>query len=1068
VTLRPSALIADLIRVSQELLLEEKWLLAPTLRAGAQWLDQVALSGQPAVNFRVKTLKSLALELAAPELAAAKLTPLNERGAALLVLRILEELRPELGYLAGVEPSLRTARTVLRSIQGLRLAGLAPADLAAASFEAASKGEDVRRILEAYGRETRRLRLADASTILDLAAKRLGREPGALPAGARVLLPPRFMARGLEKNLVEAIPASRRIQLAGDEPAGPPGGLEGRVDIFHAVGEVNEVREALRRIHERGLPFDQVEILHTDAATYVPLLYEVTLGIAAGAGLGAPEEEITEGRAAKSTSLPPVEAPITIAEGLPCRYFRPGRALAAWVAWIRGGFPQSTLVPAIREGLFEGDVPEQRLASALRSVAIGSGRSRYLENIDKRIRSLERIARGEGGEALRDAWDEVDVSGAVDDRDALPDVKGDASKSLAELRAMRETVADLIASAPRDGAEAGEVLCAAGKLVATKARVASEADGYARKKLVEEIEDMARWIETAGAGVAGAARLDVWDWLAKLPAEASVLGSGPRPGRLHAAHWRSGGHSGRPLTFLIGLDDTRFPASGGQDPLLLDAERNKISAELPTAASRSDRESLELASVLAGLRGEVVLGFSSRSLADNAETFPSPFVLASHRARSGRSGDDLSDLLRALGPPASFAPASAAAALDETEWWLWRFCGPDVIENAEELVALRFPHLARGRRAGLERASEVFTEFDGRVPAAGKALDPTSREARALSASQLETAGECCRKYFFKYALGLEKPADLAPDPDVWLDPLQRGKLLHVVFEEFVAGLVRSGEPPRRDAHAERLQKILDRRVEAWREILPPPNEISFRREVRELKQIVSIFLTEEEAYARDVNAAPVYLEASLGLPSRRPGTDIDTPEPLTFMTPEGEIRVRGRVDRIDRLGPAGKDAAGAPPTFAIWDYKTGSQRKYASAGVLGSGLVLQPALYAAIVQKRLRNVVSPAARVASFGFFFTSARELGVRRSWTAEELEKSRAAVGRLCGLIRSGAFLATTQTEERCRFCDYKKVCGDVSEAGKQSGRKIANDAEPLLAPMRKQSPETGRSSAAEDDG
>jgi hypothetical protein len=43
--------------------------------------------------------------------------------------------------------------------------------------------------------------------------------------------------------------------------------------------------------------------------------------------------------------------------------------------------------------------------------------------------------------------------------------------------------------------------------------------------------------------------LDAWDWLAALPANATILGSGPQPGRLHVAHVLSGGHSGRSHTF---------------------------------------------------------------------------------------------------------------------------------------------------------------------------------------------------------------------------------------------------------------------------------------------------------------------------------------------------------------------------------------------------------------------------------------------------------------------------------------------------------------------------------------
>src|SRR4029078_4257300 len=82
--------------------------------------------------------------------------------------------------------------------------------------------------------------------------------------------------------------------------------------------------------------------------------------------------------------------------------------------------------------------------------------------------------------------------------------------------------------------------------------------------------------------------IDVWDWLAALPGESRVLGSGPRPGCLHVDSIYSGGVSGRGHTFILGLDDSRFPGAGLQDPLLLDSERRQVSPQLMTAAAPLD------------------------------------------------------------------------------------------------------------------------------------------------------------------------------------------------------------------------------------------------------------------------------------------------------------------------------------------------------------------------------------------------------------------------------------------------------------------------------------------------
>ena len=48
---------------------QEKWLIAPSLRVGHQWLDQVVRAGTPIVNAHVLTVQSLAIQVIGPRLA---------------------------------------------------------------------------------------------------------------------------------------------------------------------------------------------------------------------------------------------------------------------------------------------------------------------------------------------------------------------------------------------------------------------------------------------------------------------------------------------------------------------------------------------------------------------------------------------------------------------------------------------------------------------------------------------------------------------------------------------------------------------------------------------------------------------------------------------------------------------------------------------------------------------------------------------------------------------------------------------------------------------------------------
>ena len=63
----PNKFIQNLAASCSEHLLAEKWLIAPNRRVGNQWVEQVARMGQPAVNLRVTTFRSLVLELSGTE-----------------------------------------------------------------------------------------------------------------------------------------------------------------------------------------------------------------------------------------------------------------------------------------------------------------------------------------------------------------------------------------------------------------------------------------------------------------------------------------------------------------------------------------------------------------------------------------------------------------------------------------------------------------------------------------------------------------------------------------------------------------------------------------------------------------------------------------------------------------------------------------------------------------------------------------------------------------------------------------------------------------------------------------
>jgi ATP-dependent helicase/nuclease subunit B len=1021
-------------RLCQEHLLDEKWLVAPSRRVGYQWLDAVTRTGQAAVNVRVQTLKALALFLAGSAMAQTGAKLLSARAGTILVGQVWNRRRRE-GYLFSMPTSKSLCRTLYGTLTDLRLAAVEPGDFRPEHLEVAAKGRELASLLQQYKEELKARKLVDYADVLRMAAQSLGElKPGAeLPL---VLLPADLDLTLLEQRLIERVSKDRLLVLPVDEPGKPPeqtkdvgllGWLlspadapapagDGTAAVFHAIGEVNEVREVVRRCLATGTPLDDVELLYADSQAYLPLIYELARRLEA--------DPVTPGSPGQTEATQPAGLSVTFAEGIPVRYSRPGRALAAWLQWIGEDYPQNILVRMLQDGLLElpeaaeGEFGFARLAGMLRAVPIGFGRDRYLARLDEQIAALEHQAK-------------TDLA-ADEDGESDPDKPARTARRLAGMRVLRELTGRLLGICPPTDAKPAEILKAATALLETLARSVSELDTLARQRLQQDIAEMATLFEEEG----DYSGMDPWEYLSSLPEGLRVGGSGPRPGCLHCAHVLSGGHSGRMNTFIIGLDDQRFPGAGLQDPILLDGERRDLSDELPTSARDLHRRVANLAGLLARLRGRVTLSYASRDLIEDREAFASPALLAAFRILSGNRHGDQTDLARWLAPPASFVPETDTAAIDAAEWWLWCTCGSQGMEDASQVVAEEFPHLGRGMLAARKRASQEFTEYDGRVDGIVPEQDPTTVNGPALSPSALETIGRCPLAYFFKYVLRVEPPEEIEIDPKQWLDSAQFGALLHEVFCIFMRELVSAGAlPPRYDRDRPRLDQILAAQIEEYKRQAPPPNERAFRRQRHELQQAIHIFLTEEERYCRD--HWPAYMEVSIGLPASENGTALDSTEPVELPLGNGQVmRIRGRIDRIDRV--AGPEVS----TFALWDYKTGSPWRYRQKQPFWQGRVLQHAIYLHLAANRLRQL-DPAATIAQVGYFFPGHRGRGERIAYAPQELDAGLGILQRLCSVVGRGTFLATDNCEHDCTYCDYRQVCGDLDGLSQTSRLKLQGD-------------------------
>ena len=600
-------------------LLAEKWLLAPQLRIAGQWKDRLNLAGCNTVNLHPKTLSTIAVSLVSDSLSKRQLQLASQPTAEMILRSVLVHLLAEakLGYFAQLQSIDGLSNSISRSLRDLRLANVQPSAIDDKAFESSAKGTDLRLIYQAYVRKLEQQNMVDYALCIQMAIA--GIEDGSikLPADLLILMPEKSPLSRAEQCLLERLAANRML-LHPDrfDPNAPAESLADRMnssdakfEYFAGIGEVNEIRGVFQRIlslHDGGpVRLDDTEILHTDYRQYVPLVLEQLTSWLAGQQQG------------NRTSPDLDSLPVTFAEGIACIYSRPGRALRGWLRWTQHQFVQTRAVQLIREGLLvrpenAKSIGYSRLANALRKIPIGFQLERYLPKIGESIQAAEQSLREyhENGDR-----DEGDAGGEIQRRNF----------GLSSLRTVAAMVGPLVDLAPNASDDAGSVLDKAQRFLLQTARADNQLDRYAQK-LLDDIAGMRATLQLSPE-----AELDVLQWLQQLPMESRVLASGPRPGCVHVAPLSQGGHSGRRQIFVVGLDDGRYPKRINIDPVLLDAERQRLSISLRTSMQVADEDQQSLDRALFRVLSsspvlrravKVTISYAVRNLVDDRANFP--------------------------------------------------------------------------------------------------------------------------------------------------------------------------------------------------------------------------------------------------------------------------------------------------------------------------------------------------------------------------------------------------------------------------------------------------------------
>jgi len=1019
------------------------------------------------------TLGALAASLARTELARLGLVPASALALEALCARVVHNHGDTLGRLAPIRERPGLPRALARTLGELRLAR-------------AEKIADptLARLLAAYEAELEATKLADRARTLAIATEVARGRTGLAPASAALLLldvPLRSRAeRELVEALVEKAPAALAVIPTGDERA-----LElasAALDVTKREEHVPDATEGPLAQLWSGLfgataaegtrvPDEAVTVLSAPGESR-ECVEIARLVLAEAAESRTPLDRMAVLLRAPRYGAHVVEAfrrakiPVYFARGT-TRPDPSGRAFLALLACAA----EQLSARRFSEYLSLGEVPDEGKDGAPPPALPRADRVAAPD--DETLHALV------GAGAAEERPEQPDEA-LLSEPQAPPVAEEDQGAAFGTLRTPRHWERLLV-----EAAVIGEAGRWRSRLAGLAAKLADDIEAYDKKdetaladglrRELAALEALRRFALPLVDDLAALPRSATWgEWIEKLGALASralrrpdrvlaVLGElepmskvanidisevrlvleprlsqlripelGRRYGKVFVATTDEARGLAFDVVFVPGLAEKIFPQKVVEDPLLLDAAREKLSPDLPTNKDRTDDERLALRLAVGAAKRRVVLSYPRLDVEQARPRTPSFYGLEVLRVAEGQLGDfehlaekAASTAEARIGWP---APAKREDAIDEAEYDLALL--KNVLEKPENEVngEGRYlvdanPHLSRALRFRWMRWDpKALRPSDGLVnppPEALAAIHEHATDKRSFSPTALQNFAACPYRFLLSAVHKLAPREEPAAIED--MDPLTKGSLVHEVQYRLLTRLRDDGLLPMTadtlEAARERLDAILPEVAGEYRERLHPAIGRVWDDSITGIGADLREWL---RRMLEDSDWTPVHFELSFGLRDPRAQDVKSTDEPVRL---DIGLRLRGSIDLVERR----KDGA-----LRATDHKTGKIKAKKDETVIGGGEILQPVLYALTLERMF-----PDSKVVDGVLYYcTSAGNFEKVEVPLNDNARASAHMVAKTVSDALVKGFLPTAPNIEKkgysaCTWCDFKDVCGPYEE-------------------------------------
>lgn len=484
--------------------------------------------------------------------------------------------------------------------------------------------------------------------------------------------------------------------------------------------------------------------------------------------------------------------------------------------------------------------------------------------------------------------------------------------------------------------------------------------------------------------------------------------------------------------YLLGVSERAWPPPPRPDPLLLEHERRSINetglGALPLRTEPDD-ETLGFWLALHSASEHLAISYARADAGRTGRHLPSYFFRSVVESIEGKrlTLEELewSERVRRI-EAGRLTSADLAASLSAAEYdrGLVQLATTGAEPAAVGALGDVTPSFAAAVRARRDRWSAALTPFDGVMlseASVGAAADRSPfRKGEAVSASRLQMYATCPYRYFLRYGLGIQPMEE--PETIERMDHLQRGTLVHEILQKFLERIGRD-DPPSLARRSEHLQILLETAREAGDERVRrgvTGRPLIWQMDKRAIDEDLDRWYGYEVRESERSGMLPGAFEARFGELAYGP-TDEDatltTDEPLTLRAGGRELRLLGRIDRIDWDAERER--------FRVIDYKTG---QFYAKKFLDRGESLQLPIYLHAAARMLG--LPPGAGEAQY--FYATSRGGFKRQTVSGEAMRAGGENFERVLATIADGVdsgYFAPNPAHDHCRFCDYKDVC-DVS--------------------------------------